>query len=100
MKLKHVATMAAALALGAPAYASAAGPPAPVDPQNWTFQDNFTWTDYKPLPGTDYSDPDDRSRRSRSGRSRSSSPTSRTRRSTSRSRAGSDDLRQPDDRGA
>jgi M6 family metalloprotease-like protein len=57
MKLKHVAGMAAALALGTPALASAAGPPAPVDPQNWTFQDNFTWNDYKPLPGKDYSDP-------------------------------------------
>jgi hypothetical protein len=57
MKFKHVAVMAAALALGTPALASAAGPPAPVDPQNWTFQDNFTWADYKPLPGKDYSDP-------------------------------------------
>ena len=36
--------------------ARAAGPPAPVDPQNWSFQDNLTWSDYKPLPGPDYSD--------------------------------------------
>ena len=57
MRFKHVAGMAALLALGTPAVASAAGPPAPVDPQNWTFQDNFTWNDYKPLPGKDYSDP-------------------------------------------
>ena len=25
--------------------------------QNWSFQDNLTWSDYKPLPGPDYSDP-------------------------------------------
>ena len=36
----------------------AAGPPAPIDPQNWSFQDNLTWSDYQPLPGTDYSNPD------------------------------------------
>src|SRR4051794_1210214 len=56
MKLLHAAGLAAVLALGAPAVASA-GAPAPIDPQNWTFQDNLTWNDYKPLPGTDYSDP-------------------------------------------
>ena len=56
MKVKHVAGMAAVLALVAPAVAIA-GPPAPVDPQNWTFQDNFTWNDYHPIPGKDYSDP-------------------------------------------
>ena len=70
MKVLHAAGMAAVLALAAPA-AALAGPPAPVDPQNWSFQDNLTWNDYKPLPGTDYSDPTS-SRRSRSGRSRSS----------------------------
>ena len=42
--------------LGAAASASAA-PPAPLDPQNWSFQDNLTWSDYKPIPGPDYSDP-------------------------------------------
>src|SRR3954467_556598 len=50
-----------ALALSALAVAvapaAAAGPPAPIDPQNWSFQDNLTWSDYKPLPGPDYSDP-------------------------------------------
>ena len=34
---------------------AAAGPP--LDPQNWSFQDNLTWSDYKPIPGPDYSDP-------------------------------------------
>ncbi|MDA0166202.1 M6 family metalloprotease domain-containing protein [Solirubrobacter ginsenosidimutans] len=34
-----------------------AAPPAPLDPQNWSFQDNLTWGDYKKLPGPDYSDP-------------------------------------------
>ena len=56
MKLIHAAGMAAVLALAAPAVANA-GAPAPVDPQNWSFQDNLTWNDYKPLPGPDYSDP-------------------------------------------
>ncbi len=48
------ATVAAAVVAGP---AVAAGPPAPLDPQNWTFQDNLTWADYKPIPGVDYSDP-------------------------------------------
>ena len=56
MRFKYVAGLAAVLALGTPA-AAMAGPPAAVDPQNWTFQDNFTWNDYHPLPGKDYSDP-------------------------------------------
>ncbi len=55
MKVLRAAGIAAALALGAPAMAHA-GAPAPIDPQNWTFQDNATWNDYKPLPGPDYSD--------------------------------------------
>ena len=56
MRGKFAAGVAAVLALTAPA-AATAGPPAPADPQNWTFQDNLTWNDYKPLPGPDYSDP-------------------------------------------
>ncbi len=43
-------------AFGVAASASAA-PPQPLDPQNWSFQDNLTWSDYKKLPGPDYSDP-------------------------------------------
>ena len=35
---------------GVAATASAA-PPQPLDPQNWSFQDNLTWSDYKPIPG-------------------------------------------------
>src|SRR3954451_25292082 len=57
MKLLHAAGMAALLALSAPAVASA-GAPAPIDAQNWSFQDNLTWSDYHALPGTDYSNPD------------------------------------------
>ena len=53
------ATVAAALtavaAFGVAGTASGA-PPAPLDPQNWSFQDNLTWSDYKKLPGPDYSD--------------------------------------------
>jgi M6 family metalloprotease-like protein len=60
MRGTHVAA-GIALALSAMAVAvapaRAAGPPAPVDPQNWSFQDNLTWSDYHPIPGQDYSDP-------------------------------------------
>jgi len=49
--------LAAACVAVATDSATAAGPPAPIDPQNWSFQDNLTWADYKPLPGPDYSDP-------------------------------------------
>ena len=31
---------------------AAAAAPAPLDPQNWSWQDNLTWNDYKTLPGT------------------------------------------------
>ena len=48
------ATVAAAAAVAAPA--GAAGPPTPLDAQKWSFQDNLTWADYKPIPGPDYSD--------------------------------------------
>ena len=58
MKVLHAAGLAAVLALATPMVASAAGPPAPIDPQNWSFQDNLTWSDYHALPGTDYSNPD------------------------------------------
>jgi M6 family metalloprotease-like protein len=51
-----IALATSAAAVGA-ATASAAGPPAPIDAQNWSFQDNLTWSDYKPIPGPDYSDP-------------------------------------------
>ena len=47
------ATVTAAI-VAAPA---SAAPPAPLDRQNWSFQDNLTWADYKPIPGPDYSDP-------------------------------------------
>src|SRR3954467_14010648 len=57
MRALHVAGMAAAVALALPGVASAGGP-APIDPQNWSFQDNLTWNDYHALPGTDYSNPD------------------------------------------
>src|SRR3954471_23199935 len=45
----------AAVAFGV-AGSAVAAPPAPLDPQNWSFQDNLTWGDYKKLPGPDYSD--------------------------------------------
>ena len=44
------AACVAAAGLGVAATASAA-PPQPLDPQNWSFQDNLTWSDYKPIPG-------------------------------------------------
>ena len=58
MKGKHVAWVAALIALAVPGVARAATPPLePLDAQNWTFQDNLTWNDYKAIPGQDYSDP-------------------------------------------
>jgi M6 family metalloprotease-like protein len=50
------AACVAVAGLGVAATASAA-PPQPLDPQNWSFQDNLTWSDYKPIPGPDYNDP-------------------------------------------
>jgi hypothetical protein len=55
--LRAAGLTAAMLVLGAPAIAAADGPPSPLDPQNWSTQENQTWSDYKPLPGPDYSDP-------------------------------------------
>ncbi|HET6547816.1 MAG TPA: M6 family metalloprotease domain-containing protein, partial [Solirubrobacter sp.] len=40
-----------------PGAALAAGPPSPLDPQNWSTQENQTWSNYHALPGADYSDP-------------------------------------------
>jgi M6 family metalloprotease-like protein len=50
-----VAALTAVAAFGVAGTALGA-PPAPLDPQNWSFQDNLTWSDYKKLPGPDYSD--------------------------------------------
>jgi M6 family metalloprotease-like protein len=50
-----VTACAVTAAFGVAASASAA-PPQALDPQNWSFQDNLTWADYKKLPGPDYSD--------------------------------------------
>ena len=33
------------------------GFPDPVDPQNWENPDQMTWSDYTPIPGTDWADP-------------------------------------------
>ena len=55
---KAVLAAAVAAATGVAASPAIAAPPAPLDPQKWSFQDNLTWNDYKPLPGTDYSNPD------------------------------------------
>ena len=56
MKVLYAAGVAAFLAFSAPALAADAAP-APLDPQNWSWQDELTWNDYKKLPGPDYSDP-------------------------------------------
>ena len=58
MRGTRAAVAAALVVLAAPAAALAADTaPAPIDPQNWTWQDELTWNDYKKLPGPDYSDP-------------------------------------------
>ena len=50
-------TACAVTAAFAVAGSANAAPPAPLDAQKWSFQDNLTWADYKKLPGPDYSDP-------------------------------------------
>ena len=58
MRSLRAAGVAALGVLAAPAAAFAADTaPAPIDPQNWSWQDELTWNDYKQLPGPDYSDP-------------------------------------------
>ena len=58
MRGTRAAVAAALIALAGPAAAYAADTaPAPIDPQNWSWQDNLGWNDYKALPGPDYSDP-------------------------------------------
>ena len=54
---KAVLAAAVAAATVVAATPAIAAPPAPLDEQNWSFQDNLTWADYKKLPGPDYSDP-------------------------------------------
>ena len=88
MKVLHAAGVAAVLAL-ARRRSRAAGPPAPIDPQNWSFQDNLTWSDYKALPGHGLLRPDDPADGEEvEGRARRS-PTSPTSRSTISQPAGS-----------
>ena len=58
MRSTRAAVAVALVALVTPAAAMAADTaPAPIDPQNWSWQDDLTWNDYKKLPGPDYSDP-------------------------------------------
>ena len=54
---KAVLAAAVAAATVVAASPATAAPPAPLDPQKWSFQDNLTWSDYKPLPGPNYADP-------------------------------------------
>ena len=44
-------------AAGTAAAFTPAAPLQPIDPQNWTWQDDLNWSDYKSIPGPDYSDP-------------------------------------------
>src|ERR1700754_808124 len=53
----RAAVAASAVLLAVPCAAFGQGAPAPLDPQNWSWQDELTWNDYKKLPGLDYSDP-------------------------------------------
>ena len=60
MRGTRAAVAAALVVLAVPSAAFAADTaPAPIDPQQWSWQDDMTWNDYKPLPGPDYSDPCD-----------------------------------------
>src|SRR4051794_34299574 len=49
--------VAASAVLVAPAAARAADFPPPIDPQVVQDQDDMTWDDYKPVPGTNWNDP-------------------------------------------
>jgi len=50
---------ASVMAAGASAaFAQAQGPIAPIDPQKVEDQDVMTWDDYKPIPGTDWANPE------------------------------------------
>ncbi len=51
-----LATACAVTASFGVAASASAAPPQPLDPQNWSFQDNLTWNDYKPIPGPNYAD--------------------------------------------
>src|SRR5215212_1304153 len=57
MRGLRAALAATAVMLAVPGAAFGQGAPAPIDPQNWSWQDELTWNDYKKLPGPDYSDP-------------------------------------------
>src|SRR5262245_37920745 len=48
-----------ALGLAGPSSSAQTGvvPPAPIDPQVVRDQDDMTWDDYKPIPGTAWNDP-------------------------------------------
>src|SRR5262245_37500884 len=41
----------------AAALAPQGGGPQPVDPQRYELPDTMTWSDYRPVPGTDWADP-------------------------------------------
>ncbi|NHC14763.1 M6 family metalloprotease domain-containing protein [Motilibacter sp. E257] len=48
------AVAAGALALPGQSATAASGVVGPIDPQNWVNPDNMTWSDYKPVPDTDW----------------------------------------------
>ena len=57
---KHLLTLALACGLVAAASMQTPRPaavfPEPVDPQNWQDQDDMKWSDYKPIPNTNWGD--------------------------------------------
>jgi M6 family metalloprotease-like protein len=64
-----VAVLAAAAVVGGSAAPVAARPagngptkrspfPPPIDPQSWEVPEDMTWSDYKPIPGTDWTNPE------------------------------------------
>src|SRR3954471_7109527 len=48
------ALTAGALAIPAQSATAASGMVGPVDPQNWVNPDDMTWSDYKPVPDSDW----------------------------------------------
>src|SRR4051794_9277735 len=57
MRLGSLGAVLVGAALALPAGAGAGDSPPPIDRQVVQDQDDMTWNDYKPVPGTNWADP-------------------------------------------
>lgn len=51
-----IMAVALAAAPGGQTPAASTAYPPPIDPQRWQDQDDMTWADYRPIPGTNWGD--------------------------------------------